>query len=151
VGRTVRRILAEPGISSHSYFFAVLLPDDKTFKTSTARAMDRHNDYWADDPTDIADDGSDDWFETKFGPKFNKEAAERSKIRMETRLKSKTQTVALTYCFYLTYHRSHEKARRRGPESCFHSQPKNPLRLASQGRADLGVGRWSCRWVGSRI
>jgi hypothetical protein len=84
-GWTVRRILAEPGMCSMSYFFAELLPKDKQFQEQYARAMDLRNDHWADELIDIADDGSDNWFETKFGPKFNKEAAERSKIRIEAR------------------------------------------------------------------
>lgn len=74
-GKTLRQILAEPGMCSMTYLFRELLPNDKEFSEQYARAFELRNEYWAEELVEIADDGSNDWMDTKWGPKFNKEAA----------------------------------------------------------------------------
>jgi hypothetical protein len=62
-GKTLRQILAEPGMCSMTYLFRELLPNDEDFSKQYALAFELRNEYWAEELAEIADDGSNDWMD----------------------------------------------------------------------------------------
>lgn len=89
-GESLRAICREEGMPSQSMVFR-WLEADEAFRERYARARELQADTFADELTEIADDGTNDWMEQKdkegqaIGWRENGEAISRSRLRVDTR------------------------------------------------------------------
>lgn len=90
IGESLRAICREESMPGLSTVFR-WLEQDQGFREQYARARDIQADTFADEITEIADDGSNDWMERKnaegenIGWQVNGEHIQRSRVRIDTR------------------------------------------------------------------
>jgi hypothetical protein len=89
-GETLRCICKDEHIPAASTVIGWALEDREGFSERYARAREMQREVWADEITDISDDGSNDWMkrENKDGSDaylLNGEHVQRSKLRVDSR------------------------------------------------------------------
>lgn len=89
-GESLRTICAEEGMPSKGTVCRWLATNTE-FRDQYARAREAQAEFYADEITDIADDGTNDWIEKRsrdgvpIGYVVNGEAVQRSKLRVDAR------------------------------------------------------------------
>ena len=103
-GESLRSICRDMHMPETMTVYRWLLKTEKyaDFCYQYARAREVQADYFMDEITDIADDGTNDWEERegkngKVFVKLNPEAVQRSKLRIETRCKRAGQMAPKKY------------------------------------------------------